>query len=146
MKKKILIASFSLLIVGIGLFFGWKFYQNTTREIIAINDLKEVSLKEENQQLFLTGQAKLGNFEMVSNLGAMQKGDTLYVYVTKIKALIKSEEIHQNLSQIMVRDTAEPPKHIYLISGNNIEVKFEDKPEMNYYDVTKYSEKRELFK
>jgi hypothetical protein len=141
---------FLFILVGgvilIFLYFGWKFYQNTTRTVIPTDDLEMVTLKEENNQLFLVGSAKLSQFEKVSNYGAVQIDDILYIYIMKTKALIKSDSVNENISKITVSDSSEPPKKIYLISGGNIEVKYKDNPEMNYMDVTRYSEKRELSK
>ena len=143
-KKKILVVLLSSMVILIGGYFGWKLYQNTTRTIIPVDDLEKVSIKRENNQLLLVGKAKLDPFERVANYGAIQINDTLYIYVMKTKSLIKEDVVKENLTKISVSDSPTSPKKIYLVSGKHIEVKEKDNPEMDYMDVTKYSEKREL--
>lgn len=143
-KKKVFIVLLSSVIILIGGYFGWKFYQNTTRTIIPVDDLDKVSIKKENNQLILVGKAKLDQFEKVSNYGAVQINDTLYIYVMKTKSLIKEDGIKENITKISVSDSPVSPEKIYLVSGKHIEVKEKDKPKMNYMDVTRYSKKREL--
>lgn len=145
-KKKLFIVLLVVVVIMISSYFGWKVYQNTTRTIIPVDALEDVSIEEKNNQLILTGSAKLNQFERVSNYGAVQIDDILYIYVLKTKALIKENSIDVNITKMTVSDNSDSPQKIYLISGSNIEVKYKDKPEMNYIDVTKYSEKKELFK
>lgn len=145
-KKKLFIVLLVVVVIMISSYFGWKVYQNTTRTIIPVDALEDVSIEEKNNQLILTGSAKLNQFERVSNYGAVQIDDILYIYVVKTKALIKENSIDVNITKMTVSDNSDSPQKIYLISGSNIEVKYKDKPEMNYIDVTKYSEKKELFK
>ncbi len=144
MGKKHFFACLFGVVLLVFLYFGWKFYQNTTRLIIPISDLTSVTVKKENGHLLLTGNAKLNQFERVSNYGAVQIDDILYIYVMKTKSIIKSDSVNEDITNITISDSSNPPKKIYLVSGTNIEVKYKDRPEMNYIDVTKYSEKKEL--
>lgn len=145
-KQKIFVRSTVVILVIGCLFFGWKIYQNSTRVILSVENLKNVRIKEENNQLFITGRADLDSFEKISNYGAVQKGDSLYIYIMKTKSLLKSDKIYENIDKIKISDSKDAPNKIYLVSGNRIEVKYKDNPKMNYMDVIKYSEKRELFK
>lgn len=140
MKKKI-IYGLGLVICVVSIYFGWKIYQNSTRTIVPVADMQELKLERSDNQMNLSGHIELGSFERISNWGAVQKEGVIYVYIMKTKAIIKSDQLDINLNDVILKDADEEASEIYLVSGNGIEVKFEDNPEKDYIDVLKYDEK-----
>lgn len=126
------------------LYFGWKFYQDATRSIVSVKDLGNISLVEKNGELFLTGDVNLTNFERVSNVGAIQQNDTLYIYVMKTKSLKKESYLNENITRLMISDRSTEAEEILLVSGGEIVVEDKKTPNASYIDVTRYSDKKVL--
>ncbi|MBM7710435.1 hypothetical protein [Enterococcus lemanii] len=145
MKRKFLFLFFIFLVLPIGLFFCWKFYQNTTREIISVDDITEVRLEKQGNDLYMIGQAELKYFEKISNYGAVQIDDILYIYVIKMKSLTNEDSFNLNISAMTVSDSLDEPQNIYLVSGEDIVVKDPNDSKRDHIEVTNYSNKIELF-
>lgn len=144
MKKKFFYGlGFGVCLVAV--FFGWKIYQNSTRTIVPIDDMQAISLEKKDNKLNLSGKIDMGAFERISNWGAVQKEGVLYVYIMKTKAIIQSKTLDIDLNDVIISDSNEKPSKVYLVSGSEIEVKFDDDPRKDYIDVMNYDEKREIF-
>ena len=136
---------FGLAICIVLVFFGWKIYQNSTRTIIPIDDMLEISLENKDNKLNLSGKIDLGAFERISNWGAVQKEGVIYVYIMKTKAIIQSKHLDIDLNDVIISDSNEKPSKVYLVSGSEIEVKFDDDPRKDYIDVMNYDDKTLIF-
>ncbi|MBS4456556.1 hypothetical protein [Tuanshanicoccus lijuaniae] len=110
--RKILSALLGILLV-FGLFLFWKIYQDSTRIIIPISELQNVSVKREGSDYAIRGTADIGNFERVSNYQARQIEQDVYLYFMKIKSMAKDANIDLKLSKIIVGDIGEPIKNIF---------------------------------
>ncbi|APZ49122.1 hypothetical protein BW721_05140 [Jeotgalibaca sp. PTS2502] len=142
--KKSILLSILVLVVLIGGFFSWKIYQDKTREFIDVTDLNDITMVNQDGQLYIVGIADLSRFERVANYGAIQVGNSVYIYITKTKAIVRKNEVSENISNILISDEEIEPEKYYIVSGEGIEVKPTDNPRENYYDITKYSEIKEL--
>ncbi|HCE11169.1 MAG TPA: hypothetical protein DEQ24_00010 [Enterococcus sp.] len=144
MKRKILYG-LGLGICLVSIFFGWKIYQNSTRTIVSIDDMLEIRLEKKDNKLNLSGKIDMGAFERISNWGAVQKEGVIYVYIMKTKAIIQSKNLDIDLNDVIISDSNEKPSKVYLVSGSEIEVKFDDDPRKDYIDVMNYDDKTLIF-
>ncbi|HEV1915673.1 hypothetical protein OK495_06060 [Streptococcus pneumoniae] len=142
-RKKIL-----LIIIGIILLFGgyfsWKVYQDSTRGIIPLESL-QVKVIKTDKDYSISAKADLDNFEQISNYQAIQIGNDVYLYFMKTKAIFTKTTVDTDLSNILVGDTTQAINNIYVVSGDDIVVKFNDS-RYNYIDVLKYTDKKLLLR
>lgn len=142
-RKKIL-----LIIIGIILLFGgyfsWKVYQDSTRGIIPLESL-QVKVIKTDKDYSISAKADLDNFEQISNYQAIQIGNDVYLYFMKTKAIFTKTTVDTDLSNILVGDTTQAINNIYVVSGNDIVVRFNDS-RYNYIDVLKYTDKKLLLR
>lgn len=142
-RKKIL-----LIIIGIILLFGgyfsWKVYQDSTRGIIPLESL-QVKVIKTDKDYSISAKADLDNFEQISNYQAIQIGNDVYLYFMKTKAIFTKTTVDTDLSNILVGDTTQAINNIYVVSGDDIVVRFNDS-RYNYIDVLKYTDKKLLLR
>ncbi|VKG12169.1 Uncharacterised protein [Streptococcus pneumoniae] len=139
---------FLLIIIGIILLFGgyfsWKVYQDSTRGIIPLESL-QVKVIKTDKDYSISAKADLDNFEQISNYQAIQIGNDVYLYFMKTKAIFTKTTVDTDLSNILVGDTTQAINNIYVVSGDDIVVKFNDS-RYNYIDVLKYTDKKLLLR
>lgn len=142
-RKKIL-----LIIIGIillfGVYFSWKVYQDSTRGIIPLESL-QVKVIKTDKDYSISAKADLDNFEQISNYQAIQIGNDVYLYFMKTKAIFTKTTVDTDLSNILVGDTTQAINNIYVVSGDDIVVRFNDS-RYNYIDVLKYTDKKLLLR
>ena len=142
-RKKIL-----LTIIGIILLFGgyysWKVYQDSTRVIIPLESL-QVKVIKTDKDYSISAKADLDNFEQISNYQAIQIGNDVYLYFMKTKAIFTKTTVDTDLSNILVGDTTQAINNIYVVSGDDIVVRFKDS-RYNHIDVLKYTDKKLLLR
>lgn len=137
-----------LIIIGIILLFGgyysWKVYQDITRVIIPLESL-QVKVIKTDKDYSISAKADLDNFEQISNYQAIQIGNDVYLYFMKTKAIFTKTTVDTDLSNILVGDTTQAINNIYVVSGDDIVVRFNDS-RYNYIDVLKYTDKKLLLR
>lgn len=137
-----------LIIIGIILLFGgyysWKVYQNSTRVIIPLESL-QVKVIKTDKDYSISAKADLDNFEQISNYQAIQIGNDVYLYFMKTKAIFTKTTVDTDLSNILVGDTTQAINNIYVVSGDDIVVRFNDS-RYNHIDVLKYTDKKLLLR
>lgn len=137
-----------LIIVGIILLFGgyysWKVYQDSTRVIIPLESL-QVKVIKTDKDYSISAKADLDNFEQISNYQAIQIGNDVYLYFMKTKAIFTKSTVDTDLSNILVGDTTQAINNIYVVSGDDIVVRFNDS-RYNHIDVLKYTDKKLLLR
>lgn len=142
-RKKIL-----LTIIGIILLFGgyysWKVYQDSTRVIIPLESL-QVKVIKTGKDYSISAKADLDKFEQISNYQAIQIGNDVYLYFMKTKAIFTKTTVDTDLSNILVGDTTQAINNIYVVSGDDIVVRFKDS-RYNHIDVLKYTDKKLLLR
>lgn len=142
-RKKVL-----LIIIGIILLFGgyfsWKVYQDSTRGIIPLESL-QVTVIKTDKDYSISAKADLDNFEQISNYQAIQIGNDVYLYFMKTKAIFTKTTVDTDLSNILVGDTTQVINNIYVVSGDDIVVRFNDR-RYNHIDVLKYTDKKLLLR
>jgi len=137
-----------LIIIGIILLFGgyysWKVYQDSTRVIIPLESL-QVKVIKTDKDYSISAKADLDNFEQISNYQAIQIGNDVYLYFMKTKAIFTKTTVDTDLSNILVGDTTQATNNIYVVSGDDIVVRFNDS-RYNHIDVLKYTDKKLLLR
>lgn len=137
-----------LIIIGIILLFGgyysWKVYQDSTRVIIPLESL-QVKVIKIDKDYSISAKADLDNFEQISNYQAIQIGNDVYLYFMKTKAIFTKTTVDTDLSNILVGDTTQAINNIYVVSGDDIVVRFNDS-RYNHIDVLKYTDKKLLLR
>ncbi|BAV79664.1 hypothetical protein SNAG_0786 [Streptococcus sp. NPS 308] len=137
-----------LIIIGIILLFGgyysWKVYQDSTRVIIPLESL-QVKVIKTDKDYSISAKADLDNFEQISNYQAIQIGNDVYLYFMKTKAIFTKTTVDTDLSNILVGDTTQAINNIYVVSGDDIVVRFNDS-RYNHIDVLKYTDKKLLLR
>ncbi|HEW2084398.1 TPA: hypothetical protein ACKCUQ_000224 [Streptococcus pneumoniae] len=127
-----------------GGYFSWKVYQDSTRGIIPLESL-QVKVIKTDKDYSISAKADLDNFEQISNYQAIQIGNDVYLYFMKTKAIFTKTTVDTDLSNILVGDTTQAINNIYVVSGDDIVVKFNDS-RYNYIDVLKYTDKKLLLR
>lgn len=137
-----------LIIIGIILLFwgyySWKVYQDSTRVIIPLESL-QVKVIKTDKDYSISAKADLDNFEQISNYQAIQIGNDVYLYFMKTKAIFTKTTVDTDLSNILVGDTTQAINNIYVVSGDDIVVRFNDS-RYNHIDVLKYTDKKLLLR
>lgn len=137
-----------LIIIGIILLFGgyfsWKVYQDSTRGIIPLESL-QVKVIKTDKDYSISAKADLDNFEQISNYQAIQIGNDVYLYFMKTKAIFTKTTVDTDLSNILVGDTTQAINNIYVVSGDDIVVRFNDS-RYNHIDILKYTDKKLLLR
>ncbi|WP_267247350.1 hypothetical protein [Streptococcus sp. Marseille-Q5986] len=127
-----------------GGYFSWKVYQDSTRGIIPLESL-QVKVIKTDKDYSISAKADLDNFEQISNYQAIQIGNDVYLYFMKTKAIFTKTTVDTDLSNILVGDTTQAINNIYVVSGDNIVVRFNDR-RYNHIDVLKYTDKKLLLR
>ena len=137
-----------LIIIGIILLFGgyfsWKVYQDSTRGIIPLESL-QVTVIKTDKDYSISAKADLDNFEQISNYQAIQIGNDVYLYFMKTKAIFTKTTVDTDLSNILVGDTTQAIDNIYVVSGDDIVVRFNDR-RYDHINVLKYTDRKLLLR
>lgn len=142
-RKKILLIIIEIILL-FGGYFSWKVYQDSTRGIIPLESL-QVKVIKTDKDYSISAKADLDNFEQISNYQAIQIGNDVYLYFMKTKAIFTKTTVDTDLSNILVGDTTQAINNIYVVSGDNIVVRFNDR-RYNHIDVLKYTDKKLLLR
>ncbi|ETE01681.1 hypothetical protein [Streptococcus pseudopneumoniae] len=142
-RKKFLLAIIGIILLFLG-YWGWKVYQDSTREIIPLESL-QVTVIKTDKDYSISVKADLDNFEQLSNYQAIQIGNDVYLYFMKTKAIFKKNTVDADLSNILVGNINQAINNIYVVSGNDIIVKFNDS-KYNYINVLKYTDRKLLLR
>ena len=127
-----------------GGYYSWKVYQDSTRVIIPLESL-QVKVIKTDKDYSISAKADLDNFEQISNYQAIQIGNDVYLYFMKTKAIFTKTTVDTDLSNILVGDTTQAINNIYVVSGDDIVVRFNDS-RYNHIDVLKYTDKKLLLR
>lgn len=142
-RKKILLIIIEIILL-FGGYFSWKVYQDSTRGIIPLESL-QVKVIKTDKDYSISAKADIDNFEQISNYQAIQIGNDVYLYFMKTKAIFTKTTVDTDLSNILVGDTTQAINNIYVVSGDNIVVRFNDR-RYNHIDVLKYTDKKLLLR
>lgn len=142
-RKKILLIIIEIILL-FGGYFSWKVYQDSTRGIIPLESL-QVKVIKTDKDYSISAKADLDNFEQISNYQAIQIGNDVYLYFMKTKAIFTKTTVDTDLSNILVGDTTQAINNIYVVSGDDIVVRFNDR-RYNHIDVLKYTDKKLLLR
>lgn len=147
MKKWIIRIIFFLVII-VFLYIGGRVYQDTTREIMDVDKLKDINVaNEENankppSNLVLEGTTDLGYFEKISSISALKKEGIIYVYINTVKGISLSNKFSQSLENVLVNYDSSEVEKIVLISGSEITVKNSGEGNVDSIEVDNYSKKK----
>lgn len=142
-RKKTLLIIIGIILLFWG-YFSWKVYQDNTRRIIPLESL-QVKVTKTDKDYSISAKADLDNFEQISNYQAIQIGNDVYLYFMKTKAILTKNTVDTDLSNILVGDTMQAINNIYVVSGDDIVVRFNDS-RYNHVDVLKYTDKKLLLR
>lgn len=142
-RKKTLLIIIGIILLFLG-YFSWKVYQDNTRRIIPLESL-QVKVTKTDKDYSISAKADLDNFEQISNYQAIQIGNDVYLYFMKTKAILTKNTVDTDLSNILVGDTMQAINNIYVVSGDDIVVRFNDS-RYNHVDVLKYTDKKLLLR
>lgn len=124
------------------IFYAWIEYQQSTREVIDVDQISNIKihLNENNNpaEAIVKGEVKLGKFERISTISAIQKEDVIYVYLTKTKGKTKEKSFSQSIGDILLTHSGGNVKKIALVSGDDIIVIDKKDSTKNYMEVSNY--------
>lgn len=145
--KKWIISIISLFILILAIYIAGKIYQDTTREILDVDKIKNISAVSDDvndplKGLVIKGTANLEKFEQISSISALKKQGVIYVYINTIKGFSSSDKFSQPLDKVLVNYDNTEVQEIVLISGKNMIVKNTGKGNVDSIEVDNYSKKK----
>ena len=146
MQKKKIFKKWHLIIlvpiISFVLFYLWIEYQQSTREVIDVDDISNIKVlldkNSDPSKATIEGKINLKKFERISTISAELKEGIIYIYLTKTKGLSDQSNFSQSLSKILVSHDSNAVNKIAFVSGENIIVINKKDHTQSYIDVSNY--------